>query len=113
MKFDPNEFIDVSKVKVGDIVTNKEPLSFEPCTVQSPDGKTWMAAFTSQQEYEKGEEVNGLFSQFIDWILDAALQNESVEGIVINPWGQALTLPKDLISMFVKAGSIAKNPDSE
>ena len=61
----------------------------------------------------KGESVNGLISQFIDWILDAALQNDNVEGIVLNPWGQSLTLPKELISMFVEAGSIVKNYENE
>lgn len=113
MKFDVNDFIDLSKVKIGDTVTNKEPLAFEFCTVQSPDGKQWMVAFTSKQEYEKGESVNGLLSQFIDWILDAALQNDNVEGIVLNPWGQSLTLPKELISMFVEAGSIVKSYENE
>lgn len=113
MKFDVNDFIDISKVKIGDTVTSNEPLAFEFCTVQSPDGKQWMVAFTSKQEYEKGESVNGLISQFIDWILDAALQNDNVEGIVLNPWGQSLTLPKELISMFVEAGSIVKNYENE
>ncbi len=113
MKFDVNDFLDISKVKIGDTVTSNEPLAFEFCTVQSPDGEQWMVAFTSKQEYEKGESVNGLISQFIDWILDAALQNDNVEGIVLNPWGQSLALPKELISMFVAAGSIVKSYENE
>ncbi len=109
MKFDIHDFVDLGKVKVGDVVTNNEPLAFEFCTVQSPDGKQWMVAFTSEREYRKGESVNGVLSQFIDWIFDATLRNDRVEGIVINPWGEALTLPKEMLSLFFGTGRHSAN----
>lgn len=49
------EMIDVEHVRVGDTVTNEEDLHFKLHHIQTNDGKMWLVAFTSDEEYQKGE----------------------------------------------------------
>lgn len=102
-QFDFTKLFDLSKINAGDVITNPEESHFTFCTVQDEDRNLWMVAFTSKEEYEKGESVSAVFSQFIDWIFDATLQNDSVAGIVINPWGESIRLPKDILTALMEA----------
>ena len=71
------------------------------------DGKLWLAVFTSQAEYEKGQEAS-VISYFIDAFLEFCADMQE-EGIVINPWGQSFLLTKDLINLLLqvsKEGSV-------
>ncbi len=73
--------------------------SFELHHVQMSDGNPWLAVFTSQEEYEKGEQAS-VISYFIDSFLELCLDMDE-EGIIINPWGQSFVLTKDLIKLLV------------
>ena len=75
--------------------------SFSFRTVDIRDGKVWHAAFTSQAEYEKGEESR-VISNFIDSTLKLLLESEA-DGFIINPWGLSFLLSKELADMIIKA----------
>ena len=62
------EMIDVEHVRVGDTVTNEEDLHFKLHHIQTNDGKMWLVAFTSDEEYRKGE-ATSIISNFIDSML--------------------------------------------
>ncbi len=83
----------------------QEDLSFEMRTIETQDGKIWLAAFTSLEECEKGQRTS-IVSHFIDSILEGCA-DMTEEGILINPWGQSFLLTKDLIRLIlaVKSGS--------
>ena len=83
------------------LVDEEDPNSFSFRTLQTGDDKSWQAAFTSQEELEKGE-PSAVISNFIDSSLKACLDSD-FEGIVINPWGQSFTLAKELIEMIFNA----------
>ena len=71
------------------------------------DGKLWLAVFTSQAEYEKGQKAS-VISYFIDAFLEFCADMQE-EGIVIKPWGQSFLLTKDLINLLLqvsKEGSV-------
>ena len=68
---------------------------FAFCTIKSNDGKMWQAAFTSQEEFEKGEKT-AVISYFIDSAMKGCLETDNA-GIILNPWGQAFLLEKGLI----------------
>ena len=70
-------------------------------TVQTKDGKKWLAAFTSPAEHKKGE-PSQIVSNFIDAMLKACLDSDS-SGFIINPWGQSFMLTTELIRMLLKA----------
>ena len=83
------------------LTDENDPERFAFCTIQSNDGKVWQAAFTSQEEFEKGEKAT-VISYFIDSALKSCLYTDNA-GIIINPWGQAFLLEKGLIEDIFRA----------
>lgn len=83
------------------LTDENDPERFAFCTIKSNDGKMWQAAFTSQEEFEKGEK-SAVISYFIDSALKSCLDTENA-GIAINPWGQAFLLEKDMIEDIFRA----------
>lgn len=83
------------------LMDENDPERFAFCTIQSNDGKVWQAAFTSHEEFEKGEKAS-VISYFIDSALKSCLDTDNA-GIIINPWGQAFLLEKGLIEDIFKA----------
>ena len=83
------------------LTDENDPERFAFCTIQSNDGKVWQAAFTSQEEFEKGEKAT-VISYFIDSALKSCLDTDNA-GIIINPWGQAFLLEKGMIEDIFRA----------
>ena len=77
------------------LIDEQDPERFAFCTIQSNDGKVWHAAFTSQEEFEKGEKT-AVISYFIDSALKTCFDTEN-DGFIINPWGQAFILENAVI----------------
>ena len=95
------DMIDIEHVKIGDTVTSQEELHFKLHHIQTNDGKMWLAAFTSDEEYRKGEAAS-VIDNFIGSMLEGCA-DMSDEGIIINPWGQSFLLTKDLIKLIIQA----------
>ena len=93
--------INIDKVKVGDTVTSEEELHFKLHHLETKDGRSWLAVFTSREEYEKGESCS-IISNFIDTLLKGC-KDMSEAGIIINPWGTSFMLTRDLINMILDA----------
>ena len=83
------------------VVSSDDGKSFAFRTVQTKDGKEWVAAFTSPAEHEKGE-PSEIVSNFIDIMLKEALTSDH-SGFIINPWGKSFMLAKELIQMIFMA----------
>ena len=70
--------------------------------IQTKDGKQWWAAFTSFDEELKGSnKIMSTFTADIDKIFHAALQEPSIEGVIINPWNRTIMLNKTLIHIIL------------
>ena len=70
--------------------------------IKTNDGKQWWAAFTSFDEELKGsDKIMSTFTADIDKIFASALQEPSVEGVIINPWNRTLMLNKTLINIIL------------
>ena len=78
---------------------NAENFSFH--TIQTKDGKLWLAAFTSPKEYRKGK-GSEILSNTIDAMLQMCLDTDA-PGIIINPWGESFLLARELIEMIRQA----------
>ena len=63
-----------------------------------------MVAFTGMAEKEKAPPA-GAVSQFIDSMLESLLQTDEIQGLLLNPWGEALYLGKEDIGMILAPGS--------
>lgn len=88
------------------VVSSDDGDGFSFRTVQTKDGKEWVAAFTSPTEHEKGE-PSEIISHFIDAMLKKALDSDHA-GFIINPWGKSFMLAKELIEMIFKADGDAE-----
>ena len=86
---------DPKNIKAGDVIEGDE-LSFKPRTIMHPDGYKVLVGFTNQDEIEKGGPTS-IININIDDFLCRALLFSDVEGIAINPWGNAFTLNKEMI----------------
>ena len=70
--------------------------------VKNSDGKNWWAVFTSFDEELKGSEsVMSTFMTDIGKVLEAALSEEEISGVIINPWNRTLMLDKTLIRIVL------------
>ena len=93
--------VDPEKVKVGDTITAEEELHFKFHTLETNDGRIWLVAFTSQEEFEKGESTS-IISYFIDAFLQSC-RNMNEAGVIINPWEKPFLLTKEMINVIFEA----------
>lgn len=70
--------------------------------VKTSDGNSWWAVFTSFDEEMKGSgSVMSTFMTDIGKVLEAALSEEEIHGVIINPWNRTLMLDKTLIRVIL------------
>ena len=70
--------------------------------VKTSDGNSWGAVFTSFDEELKGSEsVMSTFMTDIGKVLETALSEEEISGVIINPWNRTLMLDKTLIRIVL------------
>ena len=70
--------------------------------VQTADGNSWWAVFTSFEEELKGSgSVMFTFMTDIQKVLEAALSEGQISGVIINPWNRTLMLDKTLIRIIL------------
>ena len=66
--------------------------------IQLEDGTSWWMAFTSFEEEMKGaDKVMSAFMGNMRQLFEAALKAEGIKGIIINPQGFNLIIPKEKI----------------
>ena len=71
-------------------------------TIRTKDGGLWWMAFTSFEEELKGSNsVMSTFMTDIGKLLEAALSEEEISGVIINPWNRTLMLDKTLIRIVL------------
>ena len=76
--------------------------TFRLRTVLSENDDLYIACFTSEEELHKGEPT-AVISHFIGVFLEAIIDNSSVKGIVINPFGHNFHLSKGAIQIVLEA----------
>ena len=71
-------------------------------TVRTPDGKIWWSAFTSFEEELKGSDsVMSTFLTAIEPLFQFAVQENEIEGIILNPWNRTIMLDKTLLRLIL------------
>lgn len=70
--------------------------------VKTTDGSTWWAVFTSFEEELKGNgSVMSTFLSDIRKVLETALTEEEISGVILNPWNRTLMLDKTLVRIIL------------
>ena len=71
-------------------------------TVKTGDGKVWWAAFTSFEEEVKGSgSVMSTFLSDMEELFTAAVSENGISGVIINPWNRTLMMDKNLIQIVL------------
>ena len=70
--------------------------------VTTEDGQTWWTAFTSFEEEVKGSgSVMSTFLSDMEELFTAAVSENGISGVIINPWNRTLMLDKNLIQIVL------------
>ena len=82
-------------------------------TVTDESGKEWIGVFTTSEEMHKGSAGNIQINQPIEEMLRLALKWEAIEGIVINPFGKYVQMPKEIIKLIIDGFEYYENERRE
>ncbi len=70
--------------------------------IKTDDGRIWWSAFSSFEEEMRGSDsVMSTFLADIEQLLRMAVREESINGIILNPWNATLMLDKRLIQIIL------------
>lgn len=72
-------------------------------TLETDTGAVAIAAFTNPEKWKKGPPSGGV-SQFIDSVFEPLLQIDSIDGVLLNPWGESIFLDKEDITVILNPG---------
>ena len=86
----------------GQLILAVEPSVAEQLKIQAvktADGKKWWSAFTS---FEEGSDsVMSTFLTAIEPLFQSAVQENEIEGIILNPWNRTIMLDKTLLRLIL------------
>ena len=89
----------------GQLILAVEPSVAEQLKIQAvktADGKKWWSAFTSFEEELKGSDsVMSTFLTAIEPLFQSAVQENEIEGIILNPWNRTIMLDKTLLKLIL------------
>lgn len=94
-------YLDLENKMVGDTVTVENEVRLRMDTMTDGEGNLWLPLFLNRRELERGETANVIMPILIMDILKAGLNGEDLMGVVINPFGKAFTMPKELLKKFI------------
>ena len=101
---DVNGTMDLSKImdlSKNDTFSLDKEMRLQINTVGNGDGKEWIPLYTNEEEVNKGQTSNIHINMAITDIVKSAYYSERAEGLIINPFGVALTMPKDILKLVV------------
>lgn len=76
--------------------------SLQMRVLQTEDGRSWFLAFTSFEEQMKDSNpVMSAFTAQIRQLLQMALDEEKIDGLILNPWNRTLMLNKNLLRIVM------------
>lgn len=97
------ENMDWESLKVGESFNFNQDIRLTIDKVVDGNGDEWIPLYTDEEERQKGETTNFIMNVSIETLLREAYYYTGVKGLVINPFGQPLTVPKDIIKIVLDA----------
>ncbi len=93
--------LDPNEIRMGEDITFDEQMRLVIDTMKDGQDHLWIPLFTDEDELYKGQTANIILNLPILDVLKSCLNTSDVQGIVINPFGRSLTLPKDILKMML------------
>jgi len=95
--------INLETMMLGEAFSLDQDLRLTIDKMQDAQGNIWTPLYTDDDEVNKGETPNIRMNISILAIIQEAYYYEESKGLVINPFGQALTIPKDILKILLDA----------
>ena len=95
------EGLDVEHVMAGDSIQLQQEVRLRMDTMTDADGNLWLPLFLNSRELNKGKTANVIMPVSILDVLKFGLHGDDLKGVVIDPFGRAFTMTKDLLEKFI------------
>ena len=97
-----NEIIALSSnVDIGEIFSIRRDVTYRMESVDTEDNGKYIVAFTTVEELSKEEDVRVICCS-MKRFFETVAKMEEISGIMLNPSGDNIILPKDVIEMLLK-----------
>lgn len=93
--------INLESVTIGERFSLGQDLRLTIDKMQDSQGNIWTPLYTDEDEINKGNTPNIRINLSILSIIQEAYNYEKSMGLVINPFGQAVTIPKDVLKILL------------
>ncbi|MBO4578819.1 MAG: ADP-ribosylglycohydrolase family protein [Clostridiales bacterium] len=94
--------LDLNDMSLGGNFSLDKELRLRLTHLIDDEGKHWIPLFTDTEEVEKNAISNLIINAPIRMVVENAYYAEDIEGMVINPFGELIKLPKDILAIIVK-----------
>lgn len=106
--------ISPETIMLGDTFTLDSDLCLTIDKMQDEQGNIWTPLFTDEEEADKDEGTNIRINVSILTIIREAYYYEESKGLVINPFGQSLAIPKEALKLILdQLEKSDEKPDNE
>ena len=95
------EHLDLSALDKGDTFSLDEDLRMIIDKIMDKDGNIFVPLYTDEEEVNRGQTTNLRVNLSIRTILEEAVSYEKSCGLVINPFGESVIIPKEGIRMVL------------
>lgn len=96
------EAFDLESITMGESVTLGQELRLTIDKMQDADGNIWVPLYTDEDELNKGNTPNIRINMSILILIQEACQYDKSMGLVINPFGEPFTIPKDILKIVLE-----------
>lgn len=93
-EFDPDKIVAGKSFQIG------KEMRLRKDTMKDGSGNEWFPLFTDTEELNKQPTTNISINHPIKIILEDGLKSDRVQGVVINPFGQSMTLTKEILKIL-------------
>lgn len=93
--------IELKNIKIGDTLGFDQDLRLTIDKMRDMEGNIWTPLYTDDNEVDKGDTPYIRVNMSIMTIIKEAYYYEKSKGLVINPFGQAFTIPKEILKLMI------------
>lgn len=93
--------VNLESMTVGEGFSLNQDLRLTIDKMQDTEGNIWTPLYTDEEELNKGNTTNIRINLSILTIIQEAYYYEKSKGLVINPFGQCVTIPKDILKIII------------
>lgn len=105
--------LNLDNLTAGDTFTLNTDMRLRIDTVTNGDGKEWIPLYTDEEEINKQPTTNIRVNMQIYDVLQSGLHSDRAEGVVINPFGLGLIIPKEILEILLKRVDEMKSGEND